>query len=110
MAVPPWSIISGEAMCCALEAGEDAKELVVDSGVSVQDNDLGDPETTLGVLKEGMSELGLGNLPAAWDGTCELGEAVCDVEKEVVASCCGGQRADEIECYLLEWLFGEWVL
>ena len=63
---------------------------------------------TVYVLKKGMSELGLGNLVAAWDGNCELGEAVNDVEKEVVASCCGGQRADEIECYLLEWLLGEW--
>ena len=65
---------------------------------------MGDPETTVDVLKEGMSELGLGNLLAAWDGNCELCEAVCDVEKEVVASCCGGQRADEIECYLLDLL------
>ena len=55
-----------------------------------------------------MSELGLGNILAAWDGNCELGEAVCDVEKEFVASSCGGQRADEVECYLLEWLPWEW--
>ena len=64
-------------MSCALEAGEDAKELVVDSGVSVSGNDLGDPETTVDVLKEGMSELGLGNLPAAGDVNFELGEAAC---------------------------------
>ena len=96
-------------MSCALEAGEGAKELVVDAGgVCVRDNDVGDPETTADVLKEGMSKLGLGNLLSAWDVNCEFGEAVCDVEKKVVASSCGGQRADEVERYLLEWLLGEW--
>ena len=65
-------------------------------------------ETTVDVLKEGMSGLGLGNLLPTWDGKCEIGVAVCDVEREVVASCYGGQRADEIECYLLESLLGEW--
>ena len=35
LTVPPGSVSCGEVMGCALEAGEDAKELVVDSGVLV---------------------------------------------------------------------------